>query len=136
MRLLQRWINSTNKDINARSDENLTALHYTARGGHSDCLRLLLDSSADPNMMDDNRVTPLHLAALGGHGLCVKMLLDYSANPFIEDVNRQTPFQISENTANYGCARLIQRAMAKVSSATEDANVSLRSERTHLTNNV
>ena len=38
-RMLQRWVNSNGVDIDARSNENLSALHYAARGGHSECMR-------------------------------------------------------------------------------------------------
>lgn len=64
-------------------------------------------------MQDERRITPLHLAALSGHALCVKLLLDHHADPFREDVDRQTPFVIAEKSGNIGCARLLQRAMAK-----------------------
>lgn len=38
-RVVKRWVNSTSKDVDSRSDENLTALHYAARGGHNECTR-------------------------------------------------------------------------------------------------
>ncbi len=39
IRMLQRWVSSHAPDINARSKENLTALHYASRGGHTECMR-------------------------------------------------------------------------------------------------
>lgn len=75
--------------------------------------RLLLAASADPNVQDERCITPLHLAALGGHALCVKLLLDHHADPFREDVDRHSALVLAENSGNVGCARLLQRAMAK-----------------------
>ncbi|RLN95850.1 hypothetical protein BBJ28_00021141 [Nothophytophthora sp. Chile5] len=124
-RVVKRWVNSTDKNVDARSAENLTALHYAARGGHNECTRLLLAASADPNVQDERHITPLHLAAVGGHALCVKLLLDHHADPFREDVDRHTPLVIAEESGNIGCARLLQRAMAKAA-VQDDASVTLR----------
>lgn len=38
-RVIKRWVNSTSRDVDSRSQENLTALHYAARGGHNECTR-------------------------------------------------------------------------------------------------
>lgn len=38
-RVIKRWVNSTARDVDSRSNENLTALHYAARGGHNECTR-------------------------------------------------------------------------------------------------
>ncbi|KAI9915193.1 hypothetical protein PsorP6_006912 [Peronosclerospora sorghi] len=124
-RVIKRWVCSTNRNVDAQSSENLTALHYAVRGGHNECTRLLLTANADPNTMDERGITPLHLAALGGHALCVKLLLDYHADPFREDVDHHTPLFIAEQSGNIGCARLLQRAMAKAAMQ-EDASVTLR----------
>uniref|UniRef100_M4BRZ9 Uncharacterized protein n=1 Tax=Hyaloperonospora arabidopsidis (strain Emoy2) TaxID=559515 RepID=M4BRZ9_HYAAE len=125
-RVVKRWINSSNRYLDAASAENLTALHYAVRGGHNECTRLLLAANADPNVLDERRVTPLHLAALGGHALCVKLLLDYKADPFLEDVDDHTPLFIAEQSGNIGCARLLQRAMAKAVMQDDASSVTLR----------
>ncbi|KAL4171857.1 hypothetical protein KRP22_007035 [Phytophthora ramorum] len=122
----RRWVHSTDRNVDARSAENLTALHYAVRGGHNECTRLLLTANADPNAMDERSITPLHLAALGGHALCVKLLLDHHADPFREDVDHHSPLFIAEQSGNIGCARLLQRAMAKAA-VQDDASVTLRS---------
>ncbi|KAF1314178.1 Ankyrin repeat-containing domain, partial [Globisporangium splendens] len=139
-RVVKRWVNSTNRDIDSRSNENLTALHYAARGGHNECTRLLLDANADPNVQDERRITPLHLAALGGHALCVKLLVDHHADPFREDLDQQTPLSIAEKSGNVGCARLLQRAMAKAAvsedSLLQDKSLTLRAGTSRLDNTV
>ncbi|KAG7392437.1 Ankyrin repeat [Phytophthora boehmeriae] len=124
-RVVKRWVHSTDRNVDARSAENLSALHYAVRGGHNECTRLLLTANADPNAQDERSITPLHLAAVGGHALCVKLLLDHHADPFREDVDHHTPLFIAEQSGNIGCARLLQRAMAKAA-VHDDAAVTLR----------
>ncbi|KAJ0401717.1 hypothetical protein ATCC90586_001510 [Pythium insidiosum] len=139
-RVIKRWVNSTDRDVDARSLENLTALHYAARAGHNECVRLLLAASADPNVQDERRITPLHLAAIGGHALCVKLLLDHHADPFREDVDQHTALVLAESSGNIGCARLLQRAMAKATVSDDvsgrDASLTLRAGSTRVENAV
>ncbi|GLE03962.1 hypothetical protein PINS_up012873 [Pythium insidiosum] len=139
-RVIKRWVNSTDRDVDARSHENLTALHYAARAGHNECVRLLLAASADPNVQDERRITPLHLAAIGGHALCVKLLLDHHADPFREDLDQHTALTLAESSGNIGCARLLQRAMAKATVSDDvsgrDASLTLRAGSTRVENAV
>ncbi|DAZ95065.1 TPA: hypothetical protein N0F65_002799 [Lagenidium giganteum] len=138
-RVIKRWVNSSNRDLDSRSSENLTALHYSARGGHNECTRLILAAGADANVQDERHVTPLHLAALAGHALCVKLLLDHHADPFREDLDHQTPLVIAEKGGNIGCARLLQRAMAKATvngDPSGDKSLTLRAGSTRVENAV
>ncbi len=79
--------------------------------------RILLEAGANPNVEDDRHVTPLHLASVGGFGLAVKLLLDNKADPFVEDADHNTALSAAEAGGNIGCARLLQRAMAKATVA-------------------
>src|SRR5206468_13020670 len=47
-------------DVNARSREGLTALHYAVRSGKLPLIRLLLDHGADVHAADPTGLTPLH----------------------------------------------------------------------------
>ncbi|KAF0739141.1 hypothetical protein AaE_008822 [Aphanomyces astaci] len=128
-RMLQRWASSHGPDINSRSPDNLTALHYAARGGHTECMRILLEAGANPNVEDERHVTPLHLASVGGFGLGVKLLLDNKADPFVEDADHNTALSAAEAGGNVGGARLLQRAMAKAAvadSSTTGPSLTLR----------
>lgn len=42
-----------------------TPLHQAAKGGHLECVEVLLDAKADPNMQDVSGITPLLLAGAG-----------------------------------------------------------------------
>ncbi|KAF8055395.1 XBAT31 [Scenedesmus sp. PABB004] len=54
-----------------------TPLMLAARGGHADCVALLLAEGADPLLLDKpTRRSCLHYAALAGHANCVNALLN------------------------------------------------------------
>lgn len=135
LRIVKRWVQSLQRDIDAKSDENLTALHYSSRAGHPDVVRLLLEHHADPNVVDERLVSALHFAALGGHGLIVKLLVDARADALVEDIDGQTPLNLAERTGNIGCIRLLQRAIARQMDGTTHAeSLTLRTERRSVNN--
>ncbi|XP_058265281.1 ankyrin repeat and SAM domain-containing protein 1A isoform X3 [Hemibagrus wyckioides] len=61
--------------INAKNNDNETALHCAAQYGHSDVVRVLLEELTDPTMRNNRFETPLDLAALYGRLEVVKLLL-------------------------------------------------------------
>jgi len=75
--------------INHQDKIKYAALHYAARFGRVDCLKLLLKSGADINICDKNDWTALMLAARFCHLDCVDILLS-SITPQIIDVNIKT----------------------------------------------
>ncbi|KAH9498964.1 hypothetical protein Btru_004081 [Bulinus truncatus] len=56
-------------------EQNRRAIHYAARNGHLECVRLLLKAGAITNCSDDEGKTPLHLACAYGHVEVVRMLV-------------------------------------------------------------
>ena len=94
--------------------EGRTPLMLAARGGHVDCLDVLLDNEADVNASDDpgaelNRYsviwegrrnqTALMMAAEEGHASAVRRLIEAGAEVSPQDVNRDTAL----TRAAYGC---------------------------------
>lgn len=63
-------------DLDATSDNELTALHQAARGGHEETVRLLLDLGADPYATDASGRTAAQLAAESGHQAVARLLLN------------------------------------------------------------
>ncbi|XP_060749492.1 ankyrin repeat and SAM domain-containing protein 1A-like isoform X3 [Tachysurus vachellii] len=61
--------------INAKNNDNETALHCAAQYGHSDVVRVLLEELTDPTMRNNRFETPLDLAAHYGRLEVVKLLL-------------------------------------------------------------
>lgn len=69
-------------DLQARSPDGFTALHFAAYFGHHDVVALLLARGAQPNVAADNpmKVLPLHSAAAAPSLESVKLLLDAGAH--------------------------------------------------------
>ena len=63
-------------DVNATSNNELTALHQAARGGHEETVRVLLDLGADPDATDASGRTAAQLAAESGHQAVARLLLN------------------------------------------------------------
>jgi hypothetical protein len=72
-----------------------TALHYAAREGNIEIVRLLLDRRANVNMRSSNGLTPLHLALRYGFLDIARLLIDYGANRDIQDDEGKTPFDLA-----------------------------------------
>ena len=60
--------------VNARSNDGATALHYAASGGDADVVRILLQAGADPNAKTADGASPAAWAERTGHGSLVPLL--------------------------------------------------------------
>jgi ankyrin repeat protein len=49
-------------DVNARNEDDMTALHYAVSQGHADVVRVLMLAGADPNRLDRYERSPLDYA--------------------------------------------------------------------------
>ena len=61
-------------DVNARTDEGVTALMFASQDGHLDMVRALLESNADINAKANNGATALLLAIEGDHSKVAELL--------------------------------------------------------------
>ena len=61
-------------DVNARSKEGQTLLHWAAQRGHLEAAELLLKNGGNSRLKDKSGKTPLQLAEEGGYGDVVKLL--------------------------------------------------------------
>lgn len=71
----------------------MSAVHYSAKNGHSQCLTLLLHNCEDQqvvNMVDRQQRTALMLAVSGNHIECVQVLLKCGADPNIVDTDEHS----------------------------------------------
>jgi ankyrin repeat protein len=68
-----------------------TALLFAARGGFTDCARILLDHGADLAIGDPDGTTPLILAIINGHYDTAAFFLDRKADPNAADSNGRAP---------------------------------------------
>ena len=64
------------RDVNERSADNTTALHWAVHHGDVELVRQLIERGADPNARNDYGVTPVAAAGVEGTFEIVKALLD------------------------------------------------------------
>ncbi|CAN9232814.1 unnamed protein product [Alternaria alternata] len=117
------------KDLNAKSKDGLTPLHFAAASGEPAALRWLIDRApwaagggtplhiaawnrqshavekllgygADPNSKDPRGRTPLHNAVMSGCAASMKILLQHGAMRRPLDVSLQSPLMLSCTVAN------------------------------------
>ena len=67
-------------NVNARNEENRTALMRASRRGRKMITQLLLDAGADINAVDDEQKTALMGAAKKGHAEVVDVLIENGAD--------------------------------------------------------
>ena len=59
---VRRLVSSGAAPVNARDENGVTALRFTAQYGHKELTDFLLENGADPNVQDKDGASPLHLA--------------------------------------------------------------------------
>lgn len=82
---LARYMLERSADVNAKTNEGNTPLHFAARWGFGPLIRLFLDSGANVNASNGTGETPLHWLALLGTVDLAKTLLEKGS-----DVNART----------------------------------------------
>ena len=83
-------------DLNYKDDtmSNNTALHVAAANGHTEIVKMLLDSGRVLlNELNEFGNTPLHYAALNGKADIVNLLLDHKADVNIKNEFGRIPFE-------------------------------------------
>jgi ankyrin repeat protein len=71
---------SNGTDINTRSENGMTPLHWAARFGRQEVVELLITKGADVNAMSKYSGTPLCLAAQDGHKMVAEVLIAKGAD--------------------------------------------------------
>ena len=72
-----------------------TPLHWAAKLGHYEMLKIILKHTKMVNIYDKEFRTPIFLAALNNHKKCVELLLENGGNAFIKDKNGDLPEAVS-----------------------------------------
>ena len=72
-------------NVNWQDEENYnyTPLHYAARFGKVEIVRMLIDAKANLNVQDEEGWTPLHVAAWNGEVKIARMLIEAGADETI-----------------------------------------------------
>ncbi|RDH16249.1 hypothetical protein M747DRAFT_267006 [Aspergillus niger ATCC 13496] len=78
-------------DVNARDNENNTALSVAMEESALDVMVKLIEGGASFNIQDSSGWTPLTWASEGGHEAVAKLLLEQGADPNTQDSSGQIP---------------------------------------------
>ncbi|UYV70657.1 hypothetical protein LAZ67_8000182 [Cordylochernes scorpioides] len=70
-------------DLNARSNNARTTLHFAALGQSLEIVKFLFDQNIDPKAQDASGQSPLHLAALKGSSMLIEFLLKKGLDVYI-----------------------------------------------------
>ncbi|XP_050297321.1 uncharacterized protein LOC126736813 [Anthonomus grandis grandis] len=83
-------------DINARSINLSTALHFAARGGNIEVIKFIIDQKISANAKDVNSRSPLHIAAAYGRENIIDFFLG-ETDLYVDDLdcNNKTPLHIA-----------------------------------------
>lgn len=90
---LRRLIDMTS-DVDARTENGLTALHIACGFGKYHLVRVLIEAGADVNARDKTDSTPLHFAVQGSNG-AIKLLVEAGADVEAENAEKQTPLLLA-----------------------------------------
>ena len=94
-------------DVNQRSSDGTTALHWAVYHNDVDLIDRLLAARADPNAKNDYGSTVLAEAAVIGNVAVIKKLLKAGANADAANGDGQTPLMILARTSNIEAAKLL-----------------------------
>lgn len=72
-----------------------TAIHWAAKLGHKEMLKILITNNKCVNQYDYKMRTPLYLAAMFDHEECVRLLLQNGGNPLLGDVEGNKPVDVA-----------------------------------------
>ncbi|XP_072336598.1 ankyrin repeat and SAM domain-containing protein 1A-like isoform X2 [Scyliorhinus torazame] len=105
--------------INAKNNDNETALHCAAQYGHSDVVKVLLEELTDPTMRNNKFETPLDLAALYGRLEVVKMLLNAHPNLLSCNTKKHTPLHLAARNGQKAVVEVLLEAGMDINYQTE-----------------
>lgn len=87
-------------------NSGISAVHWAARNGHCEMLKVMLEKGADPNITEDEPAeagnTPLHEAATWGHPDIIKLLEASGADSSIYNVNGELPAHYAVMKKSFG----------------------------------
>uniref|UniRef100_UPI003AADB641 ankyrin repeat domain-containing protein 66 n=1 Tax=Centroberyx gerrardi TaxID=166262 RepID=UPI003AADB641 len=87
-----------------------TPLHWAAAKGHTETVRLLVESGARPCLRTDHGWTPAHFAAESGRLAVLRLLHSLHAPIDKEDSSGDKPIRIAEIYGHEDCVRFLKNA--------------------------
>lgn len=94
-------------DVNARSIDGTTALHWAVYQADVELIEHLIDKGADVNVANDYGATPLSTAAIDAHADIIRLLLDAGADPEIRNAENETALMVVVRAGKLDAVRLL-----------------------------
>jgi len=114
----EKYVKTTNPDLNCRDENWLTPLHVATKQNLSTAwITILLRYGADINRLTTDSKTPLHFACENSNNSVAALLLKFKASTSICDKNENTPLSIAKKMNNKELVRLFLsnwRSIAKI----------------------
>ncbi|HEX3839067.1 MAG TPA: ankyrin repeat domain-containing protein [Steroidobacteraceae bacterium] len=101
-------------DVNQRSVDGTTALHWAVYNDEVAVIERLLAAGANPNVRNDYNATPLAEAAVIGNPMVIQKLLKAGADPEAANADGQTALMVLARSSNIEAAKLLLKAGAAV----------------------
>jgi ankyrin len=105
---------STPPDVNQRSADGTTALHWAVYNDDAPLVERLVAAGANPNARNDYGAMPLTEAAVVGNARVIGRLLKAGADVESANADGQTALMVIARSNNIEAARLLLKAGAKV----------------------
>ena len=113
-------------DVNARGDDDMTALGLAAVNGRSQCVKLLLAAGANVNeRYEDKQSTPLMYACSSGHVECAKILIQAGADVSARGVHGLSVLMHTCFKGKAECVRVLIQAGANVHARADNGMTAL-----------
>lgn len=113
-------------NVNAKDEDQYTALHWAAQNGDEAITRLLLDRGAAINETDSQGRTPAHVACQHGQENVVRVLLSRGADVQIRGKDNWTALHLAAWQGHLGIVKLlVKQAAANVDGQTADGRTPL-----------
>jgi ankyrin repeat protein len=94
-------------DVNLRSGDGASALHWAVYRGDREATGLLIQSGASVNAATDLGITPLWMACASGSTALITRLLEAGADPNIAPRSNGTPLMMASRTGNVEAVKLL-----------------------------
>lgn len=109
-------------DVNAKTADGTTALHWTAYWDDANTADLLIRAGANVNAVNDLGTSPLWLAAENGSATIVSRLLAAGANPNTALLSGETPLMTAARSGNVSVVKQLLAKGADVNAREHEYN--------------
>ncbi|KAJ0004249.1 hypothetical protein NQD34_010463 [Periophthalmus magnuspinnatus] len=124
--LAELLLNRRSTSVNAKDEDQYTALHWAAQNGDEAITRLLLDKGAAINETDGQGRTPAHVACQHGQENVIRVLLSRGADVRVRGKDNWTALHFAAWQGHLGIVKLlIKQAGADVDGQTTDGRTPL-----------